>query len=82
VNITDYFGTSGVRALRCSETKCPLYFLLFFSFFSFFSVPHTFLPEEVIVGFLNFSWGFNSQFFLILAKYGVNTFGGLTILKG
>ena len=44
---------------RCSETKCPLYLVLFF--FLSFSVPHTFLPEGFIVGFRNFAWGFKSQ---------------------
>ena len=46
---------------RCSETKCPLYLVLFFFLFLFLSVPHTFLPEGFIVGFRNFAWGFKSQ---------------------
>jgi hypothetical protein len=43
----------------CHRTNCPL--LMAFFLLLFLSDPVTFLPEEVIVGFQNFVWGFKSQ---------------------
>jgi hypothetical protein len=43
--------------VRCHGTKCPL----LTAFFLLLSACVTFLPEEVIVGFRNFAWGFKSQ---------------------
>ena len=70
-------GPSGVRALPLGvaakrsvhyiwywseRSACAtLYLVLFFFLFLFLSVPHTFLPEGLIVGFQNFAWGFNSH---------------------
>ena len=47
---------------RCCETKCPLFWGLFFflSFLFFPSPPHTFLPEGVVLGLWNFAQSFKS----------------------
>jgi hypothetical protein len=53
---------------RCCGTKCPLYLVLFF-FLLLSSVPHTFLPEGVILGLQNFAQSFKSQKKI---RFGVN----------
>ena len=52
-----YFGPSG--SVRCRRNKVSTINGAIFSSLSLRLV--TFLPEEVIVGFQNFAWGFNSQ---------------------
>jgi hypothetical protein len=47
----------GVAAKQSVYYICDYFSSLFFSS----SLPHTFLPEGVIVGFQNFAWGFKSQ---------------------
>ena len=47
------FGPSGVRALPLciAVERSVRHFCDYFSLFSFFSLPHTFLPEEIVLGF-------------------------------
>ena len=58
-----FIGQSRVRALPLGDAaeRSVHYIWYYFSFSSSFSVPHTFLPEGDVLGFLNSAWSYKSQ---------------------